>query len=472
MPALFGEFAVGDERGQPPPERGIGERRGKDGIFVMTEKEVFEYMESLQGYGIVPGLDGIRELCRRLGDPQESLRFVHIAGTNGKGSVLAFVSTVLQRGGYRVGRYLSPTIFDYRERIQVGGRPIVRGMLCRGMELVRECCLGMQQDGFPHPTPFEVETALAFWYFQMKRCDIVVLEAGMGGSLDATNVISNTITSVITSVSRDHMKFLGDTLEEIAAQKAGIIKEGRPVVTLGQTQEVLEVLKRAAGERHAPFTVADAAGASHVRYGLDRQRFDYGGFKKLEISLAGQFQIENAALAVETLRVLGEQGYPVGEEALRAGLWETAWPGRFTVLRKKPWFIADGAHNEDAAAKLSQAVEFYFTNRRIIYIMGVLRDKEYGKMIALTQKRAEHIITVTPPGPRALSAYELAREIAAVHPKVTAADSLEEAVEMSLLLAGEDGAVIAFGSLSYLGRLTELVKGRQGASVSKKGGSV
>lgn len=423
----------------------------------MNYREALEYVESLNSLGIVPGLDSIQELCRRMGNPQDQLSFVHIAGTNGKGSVLAYISSVLKCAGYRVGRYISPTIFDYRERIQVNEKSISKAALCEGMELIRGICDGMQAEGFSHPTSFEVETALAFWYFVKKNCQIVVLECGMGGLQDATNLIRNTITAVITSVSMDHTKFLGNTLGEIAAQKAGILKEGCQAVTLRQRKEAMEAVERAAAQKHCSLVTADRGRAANIRYGIKRQKFDYDGLKNLEISLAGQFQVDNAVLAVEVIRSLGRAGFPVEEEALRKGLKEASWPGRFGVVREKPLFIVDGAHNEDAAQKLAQSIEFYFTNKRIIYIMGILKDKEYKKIISLTHSYADQIITVTAPdNPRALPAYELAKEIAGVHPGVTAADSLEEAVEMSLLLAGRDDVIIAFGSLSYLGRLMEI----------------
>lgn len=433
----------------------------------MNDKEALEYIDSLKSCGIVPGLDSIKELCRRLGNPQDALAFVHIAGTNGKGSVLAYISTVLKCAGYKVGRYISPTIFSYRERIQVNEKPITKKALGEGMGLVKEACDAMCAQGLPQPTPFEVETALAFWYFREKGCDIVVLETGMGGLEDATNLIKTVKTAVIASISMDHMKFLGDTLGKIAAQKAGIIKEGCQVVTMPQDKEAMEAVRKAAEEKHSTLTVADGAKASRVRYGIEKQRFDYAGMKNLEITLAGQFQIDNAVLAIEAVRSLTEKGFPVKEEALRRGLQETVWPGRFSVIHKKPLFIVDGAHNEDAAQKLAKSIEFYFTNKRIIYIMGILKDKEYEKIIKLTHSYADQIITVTPPdNPRAMHGYELAREIAKVHPGVSAVDSLEEAVEMSMLLAGKDDVIIAFGSLSYLGRLIEIVT-RQNAGKEK-----
>lgn len=419
----------------------------------MNYREAMEYIEQAGQYGISPGLDSIRRLCGRLGDPQEGLKFVHIAGTNGKGSVSAYIASVLKCGGYHVGRYISPTIFEYRERIQVNDRPIARSALCRYMEQVKEACDEITALGLPHPTPFEIETALGFLYFQEKRCDIVVLETGMGGLLDATNVVENTLVAVLTSISMDHMKYLGETLGEIAAQKAGIIKAGARVAVLAQSQEVMEVIGKKCQEMHCSVSIARTEDARHVHYGLEKQWFDYGG-ARVEIALAGKYQIDNAVLALTALKALGEAGFPVAEQKLREGMLGTVWPGRFTVVGRKPWFIVDGAHNEDAARRLAESVAFYFKDKRIIYIMGVLRDKEYGKIISLTHSLAEQIITVTPPdNPRALSAYELAREVAQVHPAVTAADSLEEAVEMSRLLAGKEDIILAFGSLSFLGRL-------------------
>lgn len=424
----------------------------------MKYQEALDFIEKITGLGIVPGLDSIKELCRELGNPQETLKFVHIAGTNGKGSTLAFISTILQAAGYRVGRYVSPTIFEYRERIQVDGKMISKVALGELMEQVKAACERMVVRGLSQPTPFEVETALAFLYFQKKKCDIVVLETGMGGLYDATNLITTTQVAVITSVGMDHMQFLGDTVEKIAGQKAGIIKNECYVICMKQDEAVMQVVDQATNEKQAMLVVADAEEAAKVRYGVEKQQFDYAGMKNLTIALAGKYQIANAVVAIEAVRALGQKGFAVSEQAIREGLLATRWPGRFTVVSKKPLFIVDGAHNEDAAQKLADSIEFYFTNRRIIYIMGILKDKEYDKVISLTHKYADQIITVTPPNnPRAMHAYDLAKEIAKVHTAVTAVDSLEEAVEMSSLLAGKDDVIIAFGSLSYLGRLMDIL---------------
>lgn len=424
----------------------------------MKYQEALDFIEKITGLGIVPGLDSIKELCRELGNPQDALKFIHIAGTNGKGSTLAFISTILQAAGYRVGRYVSPTIFEYRERIQVDGKMISKVALGELMEQVKVACERMVARGLSQPTPFEVETALAFLYFQKKKCDIVVLETGMGGLYDATNLITTTQVAVITSVGMDHMQFLGDTVEKIAGQKAGIIKNECYVICMKQDEAVMQVVDQAANEKQAMLVVADAEEAAKVRYGVEKQQFDYAGMKNLTIALAGKHQIANAVVAIEAVRALGQKGFAVSEQAIREGLLATRWPGRFTVVSKKPLFIVDGAHNEDAAQKLADSIEFYFTNRRIIYIMGILKDKEYDKVISLTHKYADQIITVTPPNnPRAMHAYDLAKEIAKVHTAVTAVDSLEEAVEMSSLLAGKDDVIIAFGSLSYLGRLMDIL---------------
>ncbi len=429
----------------------------------MNYTEAMAYIESLQCYGCVPGLANIEKLCKLVGDPQKALKFVHIAGTNGKGSVLAYVSTILQTAGYKVGRYISPTIQDYRERFQINGKMISRPALCTYLEQVKEAAEKMQAEDDAQPTPFEVETAVSFLYFLDKKCDIVILETGLGGRLDATNVIPAPLCTVFSSISMDHMAFLGASLEEIAMQKAGIIKDASHVVTCAQKEEVMRVLQETAAAHGCSFSVADVKRASRIKYGIKKQSFCYEGCRNLTITMAGQYQIENAVLAVETVRVLGKEGFVVSEEQMRQGLLLTKWTGRFTVISQRPLFVADGAHNEDAAARLAESIRYYFADKRILFIIGILKDKEYDKILRQTAPLAEHIITVTPPNPaRAMSGYELAKEAGAYHERVTAADSMLEAVELSYLLAGEDKntVIIAFGSLSILGGLIHIVEHR------------
>lgn len=429
----------------------------------MNYREAMDYIEELKPLGSVMGLESMRGLCERLGNPQDRLKFIHIAGTNGKGSVLSYISTVLQTAGYKVGRYISPTVLDYRERFQVDGRMITQAGLCKYLEPVRKAAEAMAGEGAAHPTLFEIETAVAFLYFLDKGCDLVVLETGLGGSLDATNVINTTVAAVFASISMDHMEILGDSLEQIALAKAGIIKDRCYVISARQHPEVMKVLRQAALLRKAKFFTADVDKARNVKSGMTKQHFTYDKYKNLEISMMGRFQIENAVVAVETLLMLGRCGYPVPEEKLREGLMQAKWPGRFQIIGKRPLFIADGAHNEDASLKLAESIRFYYADRRIIFIMGMLRDKEYDKVIRNTFALAEHVITVTPPiKERALPAYELAQAVREYHNSVTVADSVQEAVEIAYLLAGKDkeAVIIAFGSLSYLGELMNIVEHR------------
>ncbi len=421
----------------------------------MKYEETMEYMEcKVNKLGSVPGLDSIRELLKRMGNPQDNLHFIHVAGTNGKGSVSTLIANALTANGYKVGRYISPVISDYRERIQVNNRMISKSAVADGLSTIFDICTAMEKEGLSHPTAFEIETALGFQYFTDKKCDFVVLETGMGGTLDATNIIENTKLCVFVSISMDHMAFLGDTLAEIATNKAGILKKGCKAVSAPQSEEVLNVLDKACEGLNVPFTAVLKDDIKVGRQSLKGQKMSYKDFKQVEVPLLGSFQAENAALALEALTVLQASGVRLKEDKIRKGFMESVWPARFEILSKKPYIIADGAHNEDAVKKLMETVRFYFTNHRIIYIMGVLKDKDYTSMIRESVPMAEVVFTVTSPNKeRALPAFELAKQIREYNPNVTATDSVEEALEMARLMAGENGVVVAFGSLSYMGKL-------------------
>lgn len=424
----------------------------------MTFAEVMDYVEELKAYGSVPGLTNIENLCAKLGMPQKALKFVHIAGTNGKGSVLAFTSEILKEAGYRVGRYISPTIFEYRERMQINGRPVSKKDLCRLMTMMKKICEELVGEGKPHPTAFEIETAMAFWYFKEKDCQIVVLETGLGGLLDATNIIEDTLVEVFTSISLDHMGVLGKTLKEIAENKSGIMKAGSVSVALKGEDEVMKVLKDKALSLGVPLSITDPREATGIKRGLEKQIFSYKEYKNLTITMAGTYQIENAMLAVDAIDQLKKLGFAIPDRAVYRGLESAVWPGRFQVLSKKPYFIADGAHNRDGARRLAESIRFYFTNRRIIYIIGILRDKEQDEIIKETCDLASQILTVSTKGERGLAAYDLACLASNYHNNVTAVDSVQEAVELSYLLSDKDTVIVAFGSLSYLGELMKIVE--------------
>ncbi len=428
----------------------------------MDYREARVYLADAAKYGSVLGLENMGELLRRLGNPQDDLKFIHISGTNGKGSVLAYLSTVLKEAGYRVGRYISPTLFSYRERIQVNEEYIEKEPLARLTGRIAEAAAGMVQEGRAHPTVFEIETALGFLYFREKACDIVVLETGLGGLEDATNVVKTTLLEVITPISMDHIGILGDTLREIAEKKAGIIKPDTVVVTAEQEPEAMEVIRHRVKEKECRLFMEEKARLSDIRYGYEKQYFSYGGYENLEISLGGMYQVENAALAVEAVKALDSVGYPVTEGQLRQGLQKTRWRGRFTVVGREPVFIIDGAHNRDAARILRKSLELYFTNKRLFYIMGVFRDKEYEEIVRTTVPLSAHVITVETPGnDRALPAGELLKAVRKYQPSSEAAESILEAVKKSLEMAGREDVILAFGSLSFLGetaRAVEIIK--------------
>ena len=429
---------------------------------MMTEKECLDFMDELKKSGIVPGLGSIKELCRRLGNPQDAFPCIHIAGTNGKGSVLAYLSTVYKTAGYRVGAFSSPAVFNPRETIRVDGKNMTKKAYTEGLEKIKEAVEKVKADGLPAPTAFEAEVALAFLYFADKKCDIVMLEAGMGGREDATNLITRTLAAVLMPIGMDHMQFLGGTLDKIAYQKAGIIKKGCVAVSAVQQEEAAAEIRKEAEKQGCSCIFATVP--EKIKYGLKKQKFTYRDafgtlHKDMEITIPGVCQAENAAVAIEVVEALNRQNaFVVSEENLRRGLLETSWPGRFEVLREKPYFVIDGAHNEPAAKKLVQSVSAYFSNKRIIYIMGMLKDKEYEKVAEITYPYADQIITVTPPeNKRALSAMDLAAAVSAYHPRVTTAGSVEEAVEMAYLLAGKEDVILCFGSLSFLGRVRDIL---------------
>ena len=417
----------------------------------MNYQEARAFLDEVGKSGSVLGLEGMRELLNRLGNPQDELKFIHISGTNGKGSELAFLSEILTKSGYRTGRYISPTLYSYRERIQVDKEMIDRDSLASLTTKVKTAIDSMLADGLQSPTVFEVETAISFLYFIQKQCDIVVLETGLGGTLDATNVVTTTVLEVIASIGMDHMMFLGNTLGEIAKNKAGIIKPNTAVVSAKQEPEAEEVVKKVSEEKHATLSIVDPEEIKDVHYRYERQSFSYKNWKNIEISLAGTYQIKNAALALEAVEALRRLGFELSEENVRKGMAGADWRGRFSVIHKDPVVVIDGAHNPAAATVLKESLEIYFKGKNLYYIFGVFADKDYEKVIELTAPLAKRIVTVqTPDNPRALPAEVLKKAVEKVNPNVTSADSVAKAVEEVKEMTTKDDVVIVFGSLSFL----------------------
>ena len=396
----------------------------------MNYEEAMNFIQNTNKFGSVLGLDNIRELLERLGNPQDQLRVVHIAGTNGKGSTLAFLAGIFRESGYRAGRYVSPASFSYEERFRINEENISKKDLCFYMEKIKNVAEEMVKDGLSHPTMFEIETALSFLYFLDKKVDVVLLETGMGGRLDATNVVKKPIATVIASIGMDHMQFLGDTLEKIASEKAGIIKEGCPVISYDNTKEVNEVIKNKAKQMHAKVTFVNSAGIRVLQESLNGESFSYRSsdgrwYEKIEIPLLGRHQINNAALALETLNVI-KNYYCISDFQTEDGMRKTIWRGRIEILEREPMVICDGAHNPDGAKSLLSFLQNNFTNQRLIYIMGVLSDKDYEQMVQILAPAADKIYTVAPDNPRALSSRELCNCISKYHQNVEERQRLAE----------------------------------------------
>ena len=340
----------------------------------MNYQECRAYIDDSAKYGSVLGLDNMREMLDRLGNPQDAVPYVHVAGTNGKGSVIAYLYTTLTRAGYKVGRYISPTLYSYRERLEIAGEKISQEDFAKYVTEISRSIDQMTAVGMNHPTPFEIETAAAFLYFKEENCDLVLLETGMGGNLDATNIVKNTKLAVLVSISMDHMSFLGNTLGEIAEKKAGIIKPGCRVVTTKQKPEAAQVIADTCNKLHVPCVVSDPDEAVLEKESVFGQTFSYKG-EEFAISLAGVYQKENAVLALNALEELDRLGWTTTMEQRKDGLLHTSWKGRFTVIHKKPLFIVDGAHNAGAADKMAESVRHYFNGKKLIYIMGVLQTR-------------------------------------------------------------------------------------------------
>lgn len=427
----------------------------------MNYQESRSYIDEASQYGAVLGLGNMREMLERLGNPQDGLQYVHVAGTNGKGSVIAYLYTTLTKADYRIVRYISPTLYSYRERMEISGERISREKFARCVGKVAEVICDMTAQGLNHPTPFEIETAAAFLFFQEEKCDLVIMEVGMGGNLDATNIIKNTKLAVLVSISMDHMDFLGNTLGEIAEKKAGIIKPGCQAVTALQKPEAAQVIAKKCADLGVSCKVSDASEAEILWSDVDGQSFVWQG-ETYRIPLAGVYQKENAVLALDALAALDKLGYRTTLEQRKEGLAATSWKGRFTVVCRNPLFVVDGAHNPAAADMMAASIERYFSGKRLYFIMGMFRDKDYRSVLEKTAPYAEKIFTIETPGnPRALPAKELAKVASEFHSDAEAAESLEDAVEKAFSLAGQEDVILAFGSLSFIGALTEIVEQRE-----------
>lgn len=415
--------------------------------------ETLAYIHSNSWMGSRPGLSRTVELLERLGNPHKQLKFIHVAGTNGKGSTSAMLSSILVRAGYRTGLYTSPFIHKFNERMKIDGLDITDEQLKAATDLVRPHADAMTDP----PTEFELITVIAMVYFAQNNCDIIVLEVGMGGLLDSTNVIDTPVVAVITNIGLDHTEQLGDTLEKIAAQKAGIIKENTDVVLYAQTKEVEEVVRVTAQRTGSRVYCSEPTHILARASSIKGQYFDYNEDKNLFIQLLGEHQLCNAAVVLKVVEVLRKKGYAISGEQLGAGLADATWLGRFEVFGGAPYFIIDGGHNPQCAETVADTLATYFPGQKAVFLTGVMADKDYTAMLAPVLPLAKHVVTVTPNTPRALPAEQLAAHISRMGGEATACQSIQEGVETAISLAGTAGIVCAFGSLYMAGDIREVV---------------
>ncbi len=421
----------------------------------MNYQEARAYIQEIQeGAKIKPGLDTIRILLAYLGNPQERVSIVHVAGTNGKGSTAAFVEAVLVETGKKVGRFVSPAVFEERESIRYTEKNqtyyISEEEFVDYTLEIRNAIERMKKNGERIPTEFEIETAMAFLAFDQWDCDIVLVEAGMGGRLDSTNVVRKPVCVVITPVALDHTKFLGDTIEQIAMEKAGIIKEGVPVVSCQDDEAVKGCLREVCKEKQTSLRFVEKEGIQCQVTSVDGSVFSYGVYENLQISMAGQYQMENACLALECLQELKNK-YPITDEAIRCGFEKAQWKGRFQKLDSEPAIILDGAHNPDGMQAFCESALTYYPDKKRIGVMGVFADKAYPEMCQQVAEVLDSVYTVTPPSERGLPAVKLAECLFEQGVTTRACDTIKQAVEQAREEAKiEGGVVFVLGSLSLL----------------------
>ncbi|MBE5925306.1 MAG: bifunctional folylpolyglutamate synthase/dihydrofolate synthase [Lachnospiraceae bacterium] len=444
----------------------------------MTYNEAMEYINNVGKKGSILGLEPITQLLLRLGNPQDRLSIIHVAGTNGKGSICTFLEMLYRSEGKKVGRYISPTIHEYLERFQINGAFMEKDMFAKFITEVDNAVSAMESEGLPLPTAFEIETAVAFLYFVNEAVDIVILEVGMGGREDATNVIKKPLCTVFANIGMDHMQFLGDTIEKIAYEKAGIIKRGCPAVAYPMDERSLGVIREEYNKVNVvniihgnsdqqdttnldmsrigvgKIVVADTSEVDIISENLDGSTFIYKG-EEYSISLAGTYQIYNAITAIETKLLL--DGH-MNKDALSKASWE----GRFEKISDYPTFIKDGAHNIQGVTALKESLEKHFTNRKFIFIIGVLQDKEYEKMMERLCPMASACYLIKPDNPRGLDTLRLSEVVRLYCSDVTSCESVKEAKDMALerwhAMRGKDleedaPVIVAWGSLSYIGNV-------------------
>lgn len=420
----------------------------------MTGNEAIDYIHSMVWNRKATGYEHAKALLTKMGNPEKQLKYIHIGGTNGKGSTAAMLASVLQEAGYKTGLYTSPYIYRFHERMQINGEPISDADLGQITEYVKSFADEMEDC----PSEFALVCCIAFEYFARKKCDIVVLEVGMGGETDSTNVIECPEVAILTNIGLDHTEYLGNTLEEIAATKAKIFKEGGTAVVYRSTPSVEQIYRDVCQDKKVKLQFADFDSIQLIRASLEGQDFSFENRKDLFIPLLGEHQLYNAAVAITAVDALRQQGWDVKEEDLRLGLSKTRWPGRFEVVGQKPLFVIDGGHNPQCIEALARNVEVYLKEQKVIAVAGVLADKDYESMFRPILPLVDEFVCITPPCPRALAGEELALYLKNHGGRAVSCNGMEESLRYAVQAAGEEGAILCFGSLYSIGEIQKTLK--------------
>lgn len=424
----------------------------------MNYQEALNYINESHKFGIRLGLDNMRNLLELLGNPQDKLNVIHVAGTNGKGSTCSFMTSILKESGYKVGLYTSPFLETFTERIKINGENIPEEDVARIVTLIKEKI----EQGDIYPTEFEIVTAMAFYYYCEQGVDFVALEVGLGGRYDATNIIKASDVSVITSISLDHVGILGDTVAKIAYEKGGIIKENGTAIVYDQSDEAKDVIKDICKEKNARYIEVKFDDINIKQSDIYSQVYDCSimgkEYEDLEIKLIGDHQVNNSILALSAIDFLKEtKGLNITEEDIREGLINTKWPGRIEKIMEKPIFIIDGAHNEDGARSLAKAIDKNFNGKKATLLIGMLEDKDIDGVLEILMPYFNKVITTTPDNPRAIDSEKLKDKISKYVDNIVSKPSIEEAVEYTLKNSSEDDIVISAGSLYMIGTVRTLV---------------
>ena len=423
----------------------------------MTYEQALQYVNSLSRFGIEPGLSRVKKLLNILGNPQNDLKFIHVAGTNGKGSTCAYISSILSCSGFKTGLFISPFIIDFRERMQINKQMIPKKDLVELINYIIPFVNNMADNG-EFITEFELITAIAFLWFKKEKCDIVVLEVGLGGRLDATNVINNALVSVITSISFDHINILGSTIKEIAGEKAGILKpKGTLVLYPHQSAETFDVIKTKVKKLENKLVVPDINKIKVVSTSLLGTNFVYDN-QSFYIKLLGDYQVNNAVTAITVINELIKLGYYISFDDLKLGLSQTDFPSRFEVISKKPLVILDGTHNKGGAIALSNTISQYLNGMKIKAIVGMLKDKDVNAVINILGKHVSSFILTQPDNTRAMSKYDLQKIVMKVCSDCIVAEDDIDAVKLSFEHVDENTAIIVFGSLYLSSQLRPIIK--------------